>query len=159
MRCWAINLVILFKSEMSIRKEAEELRAHFITHDEEHHECRHCGKLCEFGDRVSYFRRHALQCESLMKSVSAKKNTKGKSRLPVKRKTQMTISACMTTSKQKRVEFSDSWFFAGIMSSIPESFFRSEAFREAVRVTHKVGEHCLSRKEWEGCEWRQNGKM
>jgi hypothetical protein len=58
---------------MSIRKEAEELRAHFITHDEEHHECRHCGKLlCEFGDRVSNFRRHALQCESLMKSVSAK---------------------------------------------------------------------------------------
>ena len=72
MRCWAINLVILFKSEMSIRKEAEELRAHFITHDEEHHECRHCGKLCEFGDRVSNFRRHTLQCESLMKSVSAK---------------------------------------------------------------------------------------
>jgi hypothetical protein len=30
-RWWAMNVVIFLKSEMSIRKEAEEQRAHFIT--------------------------------------------------------------------------------------------------------------------------------
>jgi hypothetical protein len=30
-RWWAMNVVIFVKAEMSIRKEAEELRAHFIT--------------------------------------------------------------------------------------------------------------------------------
>eukprot|EP01028_Stygiella_incarcerata_P008581 TRINITY_DN375_c0_g1_i1.p1 TRINITY_DN375_c0_g1~~TRINITY_DN375_c0_g1_i1.p1 ORF type:complete len:168 (-),score=28.20 TRINITY_DN375_c0_g1_i1:107-610(-) len=141
---------------MSVAREAKELRSQFITRGKNRHECRHCGKLLEFGDRVANFRRHVFSCRKAMESFGSKEGKK-KAYLPTSRPEQKTIVETLVDAKDKKHCFVDSWYLACVHSSVAESFFRSQLFKDAVRNTANVGDHVISRKDWKAssARWRK----